>query len=341
MKKRIHINGRFLTQDITGVQKFAWAVCQELQYLGWDIQLICPKNIKHQLPFGTIIETGMLQGHKWEQIELPLYLKQNNIPPLLNLCNTAPLVYRNNIITLHDLAFIENPNWFNPKFAKWYKWLIPKIAKKSKHILTVSEFSKSEIMKHLHVLQSKITVLPNGIYWNANAESLAKTRNRPYILSVGSDNPRKNYQTLIESFKNLDKNDYDLIIVGKPSTVFNSNNPVNAKNVYWLNKVNDAELIHLYKNATAFVSTSLYEGFGIPALEAISLNCPIILNDIPVYRELYQDLAQFYDGSKDSLTKELNSLLGSPKQEVYGDDLLKSYNYKQAALGIESLLINL
>ena len=144
------VNSRFLTQNITGVQRFAIEISKQLKkLLNSKIQFVAPKNIIHkdlaeELDVKVI---GYNTGHLWEQIDLPLYLSSIGKPLLLNLSNTAPLFYKNKIVTIHDVAFKRFPQTYSFKFRMFYNLLIPIILKNSKHILTVSEFSKNEINK--------------------------------------------------------------------------------------------------------------------------------------------------------------------------------------------------
>ena len=153
MIKKIYINARFLTQQKSGVQQFAIELSKELLKINPNINFIAPKNIINtNLAKDLNVKTyGNHIGQAWEQLELPIFLQKKGKPLLINLCNSAPLNYSNSIITLHDLAFIENPKWFSYSFRKWYNFLIPRIAKKTKHILTVSEFSKTEIQNKLNI----------------------------------------------------------------------------------------------------------------------------------------------------------------------------------------------
>jgi len=142
---KIIVNARFLTQKMTGVQRFATELAVRLaEEKCLDIEFVTPKNIVH-LNLARKLNAkiiGSFSGHLWEQICLPFYLRVNKKPLLINLCSTAPIIYKNQIITHHDITYIRFPQSFSSKFILLYKLIIPLILRSSKKVITVSNFSK-------------------------------------------------------------------------------------------------------------------------------------------------------------------------------------------------------
>lgn len=275
IKNKIIMNSRFLTQRITGVQRFAIEISKQLKkQLGDKVQFVSPKNIVHSELAKELDVTiiGDKTGHLWEQINLPNYLKKNNSPLLLNLANTAPLFYKNKIVTVYDLAFYHHPEWFSKKFTLFYNFLIPKILKNSRHILTDSNYVKNDISKSYNIEKEKITTI-YGSYSDIFKKNIEEKER--FALAVGSIDPRKNLTALIDVFMEL-KN-IKLVIVGQKNKVFSSLNITKlSKNIVFTGYVDDDELVALYNKATIFIYPSFFEGFGIPPLEAQSCGCPVI-----------------------------------------------------------------
>jgi len=279
------INSRFLTQNITGVQRFAIEISKQLKVLLGDrVQFISPKNIVHsELAKELDVQViGNKRGHLWEQIDLSKYLKKNGTPLLLNLANTAPLFYKNKIVTVHDIAYERFPQTFDWKFRLFYKLLIPNIIKTSKYTLTVSEFSKNEIhdlydidLKNIDVIYNAV----NKIFIPKKIETSEK-----YILAVSSLNYQKNFHSLVKAFNQLNSEKTKLYLVGGVNKNFASTALLREieknKNIVFKGRVDDDKLIELYSNAICFVYPSLYEGFGIPPLEAQSCGCPVVCSNV-------------------------------------------------------------
>lgn len=278
------VNSRFLTQDITGVQRFASEIAVKLKnILGDRVLFVSPKNIIHSdlaKKLGVKV-IGSNTGHLWEQIDLPLYLKSKKNPLLINLANTAPMFYKNKISTIHDIAFVRYPKTFDFKFRAFYNFLIPKILVSSRHIITVSEFSKKEIVNYYGIDSDKISVVYNAV---GDTFKPNKTETKEhYILAVSSVTYQKNLHSLIRAFNMIDNPNLKLYLVGGVNSNFASvellNDIKGNKNVILKGRVNDKELITLYSNAQCFVFPSLYEGFGIPPLEAQACGCPVVCSD--------------------------------------------------------------
>src|SRR5690606_30145135 len=159
----IIVNARFLTQSITGVQRYAVEICKRLpqEINGKKIIYVAPKNIKdNELSESINIFTfGIFKGHLWEQIELPLFLQKNGNPVLLNLVGIAPIFYKKKIIALYDLAFRHHPEWFSYTFQKSYNKLIPVSLKNSLRIITDSEYVKTDIHNTYKINKEKIIVI--------------------------------------------------------------------------------------------------------------------------------------------------------------------------------------
>lgn len=317
------VNARFLTQNITGVQRFAIEISMQLKKLyNKDIQFVSPKNIIHaDLAKALDVKViGTNTGHLWEQIDLPKYLKQNDYPLLLNLANTAPLFYKNKIVTVHDIAYERFPQTFDWKFRLFYKLVIPKIIKTSKHTFTVSEFSKHEIIEFYNTDETNISVVYNSV--SNMFKNIKFEYDDKYLLAVSSLNYQKNFHSLIKAFNLIEDKKIKLYLVGSINKNFADlelikdveENP----NIVFKGRVDDDELIKLYSNALAFVYPSLYEGFGIPPLEAQSCGTPVICSNTASLPEV---------GGKDSVLYidpyDVNDIIEKIAKLIHDENLQK------------------
>ncbi len=282
----------------------------QLKYkLGKEVLFVAPKDIVHEELFKKLEaeKVGYLKGHLWEQIDLPIYLRKNNSPLLLNLCSTAPIFYKNKIVTHHDITYIRHPESFSKSFVFFYRLLMPLILKSSRKIVTVSNFSKNEISTFYKISASKFVVIYNA----ADKDKFRKisrdnlNHRRKYLLAVSSINKHKNFELLINTFLSFNREykDMDLLIVGDNNV--NSFKKLNSdkkkiKNIYFLGRVDDEKLVGLYQNAFAFVFPSLYEGFGIPPIEAQSCGCPVISSNAACLPEVLGNSVCYFDPNSDS-----------------------------------------
>ena len=158
----IVVNARFLTQQVTGVQRFSIELSIRLKRIfGSEISFVAPQNIIQEdiAEELSVIKVGTHIGHFWEQWDLPNYLNRVGKPLLINWGNTGPVMYNNKVTTLHDITFIRYPRTFSFKFRLLYKLLIPQVIMTSKHLFTVSEFSKKEIAGYYNLPLNKISVI--------------------------------------------------------------------------------------------------------------------------------------------------------------------------------------
>lgn len=175
----IYVNARFLTQELTGVQRFAEQLSLSLLSQRDDLVFVSPdgivrKSVADNLNVQVI---GKKNGHIWEQFELPRYLKKQGAPLLLNLCSTAPVFYKNQIVTHHDVTYKRYPKSFSRKFKMLYGILVPLMLRNSHRLLTVSEFSKREINEVYGVSEKKISIIYNAVSGDfAHSESSEKRR---------------------------------------------------------------------------------------------------------------------------------------------------------------------
>ena len=294
----IYINGRFLSQKMTGVNRFAYELCNALSLLDIDFKIIAPKHIssEYDISIFKICYWGVGRSHFWEQISLPMYFLFKKRYLLLNFSGLGSLLLKKQFITIHDMSFWRHPEWFSKYYYYYYRFLNPIVAKKSLHILTVSEFSKKEIIECLGVDNSKVSVI-----YNAVSSDFIQLRNQSvqykdskYILAVSSIEPRKNFSRLLSSIDLLNS-DIKIIVIGSYNNVFGNVSFGNSDRVHFLGRVSDDELRLYYSNATLFVYPSLYEGFGLPPLEAMAMGCPTVVSDIKVFNEVFGDATRCFD----------------------------------------------
>ncbi|MES2454321.1 MAG: glycosyltransferase family 1 protein [Bacteroidota bacterium] len=294
----VYINGRFLCNRIDGISRFSLQICKQLKRQQFQFTILIPEwlDYKNDEEF-KIHRSGKLKSHLWEQIDLRRFLLSNGSPLLINFSGLGLVLYKNQIITIHDLSFLVEPKWFSVSYRLFYRLMTPLIAKEAKAILTVSNFSKSEIIKFLKINEEKIYVIYNAVTGVHDADnSTHSTSDLPdkFILGVSSLDPRKNHERLIKAFDHQSLADYQLLLVGKTASNFNFNlSEISNSRIHFLGHVTDLTLHQLYKEATIFIYPSLYEGFGIPPLEAMARNCPVVASKIPSIEEVCQDTVYY------------------------------------------------
>ncbi len=327
----IVINGRFLTQKITGVQRYAYQLVKEIDLLiergeidkkKFQFQIFIPRNVIHKLELKhiPIKKVGFLKGHFWEQLEFPLYLK-NKI--FMCLGNTAPLVSlflnKKGIVTIHDLGFKYFPENYRLLFRSFYSLIIPIILKYAWAIITVSESEKRLILKRYPFLKNKIFAISQGGFIENPLTSI-EIKEKDYLLYVGSLAKKKNLINFLLAFEIIVNKNIPLkaIVIAPEGKIFEkvtiNIKPEVKEKIKFINKVNDQEIIAYYKNAFSFVFPSFHEGAGIPPIEAMSCGCPVLCSDIPVLKERCGEAALYFNPhSPEDIAQKIIFLFENPK----------------------------
>ncbi len=275
LRESIVFNSRTLRAPCSGVQRYAQELARR-----WGADLSCVEPTRN---------AQGIRGHLWEQFVLPWQLHGRL---LFSPGNTGPLACRQQVVTIHDAATFDWPEAFTDAFGRWYRWLLPRLARRVTRIVTVSSYSRDRLIHHLRIPAERISVIPNGVTLPSRApepEELQSVRWRlrlpeKFFLFVGSNDPRKDLRRLLRAFEQARPPGWSLVLAGGANPRLFPDGGVGGgealpADVHTLGRVDDAELDALYHLAGAFVFPSLYEGFGLPPLEAMARGCPVICSD--------------------------------------------------------------
>ena len=316
MKQSIAINGRFLTQSITGVQRCALEVVQQIDALllenpvlckKYDFTLISPKASRsHAISLKVIkhIITPRIQTQFWEQILLTWYARKSL---LLCLCNTGPIIHPNQSVTIHDASFITHPDGYTKWYRFWNVSILRFLVKRVFKIVTDSRYWQIELQSHFKFDASKIQTIYLGhehitrVNPDYSIHENYDLNAKPYILAVSSKNPNKNFKLITDALSLLKNVDYNVVIAGGgDNNVYVDDGFTYPSFVRCVGFVSDSQLKALYLKSQCFVYPSITEGFGLPPLEAIACGCPIIISDRTCLPEIFGDSALYcnpYDPS--------------------------------------------
>jgi glycosyltransferase involved in cell wall biosynthesis len=317
---RIYINGRFLQQPVTGVQRYARELLK-----AWDQMLaageIDPRSVDFRVlaPPGPIAppplrhisvsQVGRLRGHLWDQFELPLRVRDGT---LFSPCNLHPLLSPSlcpGVVTVHDLAWRLSPDAYTPAFRLAYRILVPAALRRAAAVITVTNAEKRNIINHFPAVAGRIHAIhhgapavsqprANGVLSDA-CTNLHFCSGGNFSLWVGTLTRRKNPQGAIDAVALVNKEfKLPLVMVGTNYRGFRNAGLTTSHGtgeiVQFMDRVRTfAELARLYRAAACLLFPSFYEGFGLPVLEAMAHGCPVVASDIAALREVCGDAAVY------------------------------------------------
>lgn len=322
--KKLYINGKFFCQQITGTQRYARELLNQLDtllsednYRDMAVEVLVPRSA-HAIPQYVNLEVravGRASGTFWEQIELPQYCHGQM---LVTLSGGPPILHSRNVLTIHDASVFAAPAGYSLTYRLWYRNLYRRMARKAEHILTVSNFSKSEIVKWCGASPDKISVtyLGSEHFSSLKADPTALARfgiSGRYVLAASSHQPNKNFIRTVQALSYLKETGMEFVIAGGYDNKVYGQGLKLPDGARILGYVSDAELKALYENAACFVFASLYEGFGLPPLEAMASGCPIVVSRAASLPELFDGMATFCDPySPEDIGNAVKLSLASP-----------------------------
>jgi glycosyltransferase involved in cell wall biosynthesis len=193
------------------------------------------------------------------------------------------------VVTVHDLAVLRHPETFNRWTRTYSPRIVPRVLRAARRLIAVSEFTRRELVELLDVPPDKISVVPNGVDDEFTHDGPSASGD--YVLAVGTLEPRKNLSRLVEAAK---RSDVELRVVGARGW---GDVEVGGNGVRWLGEVDDAELARLYRGALCLAYPSLYEGFGIPVLEAMACGAPVVTTRGSAMEEVADGAAVLVDAN--------------------------------------------
>lgn len=307
MTRRWAINGRFLSQSTTGVQRYASEITSALDRLisqghplgrNLELELLCPPGSAQ--PFLNSIhirKIGRSGGQIWEQLLLPASLSGGG--GLVSLCNTGPLACRKHILCIHDANVWNAPTSYSPMFRHFYRALLPRLGRRAWRVSTVSNHSRHDLASRNIISMTNSFVAANGhehaLRWiPRHSQATGKAASRHTIVLVGSPAPHKNVHLILNMAERLAQAGLRLAVVGAADRrVFRSETRQEGSNIDWLGRVSDNEMAALLADSMCLAFPSLAEGFGLPALEAMAIGCPVVVSNCASLPEVCADAALY------------------------------------------------
>lgn len=294
-----------------------------------------------------------LQRIFWEQTRLAPDLKRQRIDLLHSMAFTSPVVHTvRTVVTVHDLAFLQYPQTLTRAKRIYYKPVFTRSLRLTKRIITPSETVRKQVIETFSVPPGTVIATPLAVgseflnvqFGAESRQKIAKYGVRaPYLLAVGTLEPRKNLLLLLQAYDLLRKANlpHQLVVIGKRGWQNVQDSELakrwqSSRDIVFTGYVDQQDLPHLYAGAEVFLFPSLYEGFGFPLLEAMAAGAPVLASDIPVHREVCGEAALFADPHnpeewQSGIVKILSDLPMKNIMRKKGFERVKHFSWKRTA----------
>jgi glycosyltransferase involved in cell wall biosynthesis len=303
----IFINGRFLEQSLTGVQRYGREMLAALDRMlaseerpgeRWWLLTSGDADCPPLQRVERRVIRSPLAGHPWEQVALARAARHG---ALISLAGSGPVLHPRHLVVMHDALVFRHPQSYSRRYALSRRTLARGLAKTSR-IATVSKFSKAELAEILSIDPDAIPVFYNGCdHFAAPASVSYRTvermglRGQPYFVLLGSFAAHKNLALAVKALEAVPR--ASLVVVGGVDQRVFGQGAIGpgGDRILITGRLEDEDIRGLLTHATALVFPSLYEGFGIPPLEAMAVGCPVITSAIPAVREVCGEAAIYFD----------------------------------------------
>ena len=328
MRTPVVINGRAaIRREIGGVER----VARELSTL---LPRLDPARYRVATPPRALAHRA---GHVWEQTVLPA------LPAEIVYCPAmlGPVRSKRNVVCIHDAASVRHPEWYSRTYAAYQRRMLPKLARRARLVITVSQFARAEVIEVLGADPDRVEVVRSGVSdafrpdADAAAARAAFGLERPYVLTVGSLIARKNLEALSRAAETLRREGIDLVAAGSGRGYMRTG----ASAVRELGYVEEALLPGLYAGAAAFTLPSLYEGFGLPVLEAMASGAPVVASDRGALPEVCGDAALLVDPTNpEALSGAILAVIGNERMREAGLARARTFTWERTARETDALI---
>jgi len=322
------IDGRAaIRPEVGGVERVARELCALLPRLDPARYRVAtpPRALAHRT------------GHAWEQLVLP------TLPGQLVYCPAmlGPLRSKRNVVCIYDAASVRHPEWYTGGFAAYQRRILPALARRARLVITASEFGRGEVIELLGADPDRTEVVPLGVSdafrpdADAAGARAAFGLERPYVLTVGSLIARKNLDALASAAEALRGEGIDLVGAGSGRGYMRSGrSPVRE-----LGYVDQQRLPGLYAGAAAFILPSLYEGFGLPVLEAMASGVPVVASNRGALPEVCGNAALLVDPTDPAaLSEAVLAAVGDCDLREAGLARARSFTWERTARETDALI---
>jgi len=335
MTAPIAIDARAATRpELGGVERWARELAARLPALrpGGYVVLRPPRALAHRA------------GHAWEQLVLPA--RAARAPALLCPANLAPLAHPRTVVVVHDAAALRHPGWYSRGYVAWQRLVLPAIARRARRLITVSSFARDELVDLLGADPARVSVIAGGVdeRFAPGADPEPARRGlglaRPYVLCVASHTARKNLSALVPAARALAPEGIEVVIAGGHRPQF-AREP-DLAGLRLLGHVDDELLPGLYAGALAFALPSLYEGFGLPVLEAMASGTPVVASPAGAVIETAGSAALLVEPDGEAFAGALAKLAGDAAERARlsaaGLERAAGFSWAATASAVDALL---
>jgi glycosyltransferase involved in cell wall biosynthesis len=356
---RVAIDGTPAAIQTAGVGRYTRELVKALVSASVDdeFQILCvcnsraARDLEFALPPGTVRDIRRLAlpyrvtTALWQRINAPLpvdlFLEDYDVfhgPDFV-----LPPVRQAAVVTVHDLSYLIAPQSGAPSLVAFLKQAVPRAIRRADQVITVSASVAAELVDAYPFARDKVRAIPNGVEWLNCTQETRKSASRPVILTVGTVEPRKNHLHLLDAMQFVwqEYPDAELVIAGRIGWMADE---ITAKirqseacsNVRFVEGPDDATLADLYEEANLFVYPSLYEGFGLPVLEAMARGIPVVASDIASLRETGGNAARYADpNDPEQLGSVITNVLSNTSMQSAmvsnGSKRVKSHSWAETA----------